>query len=66
MYYSIVPYENLFPPEPNEFDYKEVQHKGNTLQLYKREDKYIIKRVISTDPAAYLNASISPGQEFKF
>ncbi|MCT4687444.1 YlzJ-like family protein [Vallitalea sp.] len=65
MYYSIIPYEELFPTTEDDFKYEEVTYEGNTVQVYKKDDKYIIKRVISTDLKVYLNRELSPGSELK-
>lgn len=65
MFYSIVPYEQLFPTNEDDFKYEEVTFEGNTIQVYKKDDKYIIKRIISTDPKVYLNKELSPGNELK-
>lgn len=65
MFYSIVPYEQLFPTNEDDFKYEEVTYEGNTIQVYRRDDKYIIKRVITTDPKIYLNNKLSPGNELK-
>ncbi|GMQ64535.1 YlzJ-like family protein [Vallitalea maricola] len=65
MYYSIIPYEELFPTTEDDFKYEEVTYEGNTVQVYKKDDKYIIKRVISTDLKVYLNKELSPGSELK-
>ncbi|QUH31837.1 YlzJ-like family protein [Vallitalea guaymasensis] len=65
MYYSIIPYEELFPTTEDDFKYEEVTYEGNTVQVYKKDDKYIVKRVISTDLKVYLNKELSPGSELK-
>lgn len=65
MFYSIVPYEQLFPTSEDDFKYEEVSYQGSTIQVYKRDDKFIIKRVISTDPKVYLNNDLIPGNELK-
>lgn len=65
MYYSLIPYEQLFPTTEDDYKYEEVAFEGNTVQVYKKDDKYIIKRVISTDLKVYLNRELSPGSELK-
>ncbi|GMQ56984.1 hypothetical protein AN1V17_13780 [Vallitalea sediminicola] len=65
MYYSLIPYEQLFPTTEDDYKYEEVSFEGNTVQVYKKDDKYIVKRVISTDLKVYLNKELSPGSELK-
>lgn len=66
MLYTIIPYETIYPMEDNtQFEYEEMEYQGSLLQLYKKDNKYVIRRVISTDPKVYLNNSLSPGNEFK-
>lgn len=65
MFYSIIPYEQLFPSSVDDFKYEEINFQGNTIQVYKKDNKYIIKRVISTDLKVYLNSELSPGNELK-
>ncbi|MCT4597668.1 MAG: YlzJ-like family protein [Vallitalea sp.] len=65
MFYSIIPYEQLFPTSSDDFKYEEISFQGNTIQVYRKDNKYIIKRVISTDLKVYLNSELSPGNELK-
>lgn len=65
MYYSIIPYEQLYPTTEDDYKYEELDYEGNTVQVYKKDDKYIIKRVISTDLKVYLNKELTPGSELK-
>ncbi|QUI23034.1 YlzJ-like family protein [Vallitalea pronyensis] len=65
MFYSIVPYDQLFSTNEEEYKYEEVAHNGLTIQVYRKDDKMIIKRVISTDPKVYLDEKYSPGSELK-
>lgn len=65
MFYSIVPYDQLFPVKDEEYQYEEVSLEGNTIQVYRRDNKMYIKRVISTNPKVYLDAKYSPGNELK-
>lgn len=65
MFYSIIPYEQLFPNSQDDFTYEELNYEGNTIQVYKKDNKYIIKRVISTDLKVFLDGELSPGNELK-
>ncbi|MCT4544150.1 MAG: YlzJ-like family protein [Vallitalea sp.] len=65
MFYSIVPYEQLYPTKEDDFKYEEINYEGNTIQVYRKDDKYIIKRVISTDLSVYLDKHLIPGNELK-
>lgn len=65
MFYSIIPYDELFSTNEEEYKYEEIALDGNTIQVYRKDDKMIIKRVISTDPKVYLDTKYSPGSELK-
>lgn len=64
MIYSIIPNEiifNDFQDEKN-YEYEEIEYKGYLLQVtLDKNNEYKIQRIISTDPYAYLNSEIQPG-----
>lgn len=64
MIYSIIPNEvifNDFQDEKN-YAYEEIEYKGYLLQVsIDKNNGYKIQRIISTDPDAYLNNEIQPG-----
>lgn len=63
MLYSIIPYEVVFGNtqiEPSKFD--EIEYMGEKVQVYSNEKKeYVINRIISTSPKAFLNNNLQPG-----
>ncbi|NLK97003.1 MAG: hypothetical protein GX272_02845 [Epulopiscium sp.] len=66
MIYSIIPEEVIFSDMQNENnsvdEYKEKEYKGYLLQVSLEKDNgFKIQRIISTDPYAYLNSEIQPG-----
>ncbi|WP_341877242.1 YlzJ-like family protein [Defluviitalea saccharophila] len=66
MIYSIIPEEVIFSDMQNENnsvdEYKEIEYKGYLLQVSLEKDNgFKIQRIISTDPYAYLNSEIQPG-----
>ncbi|HHW66888.1 YlzJ-like family protein [Defluviitalea raffinosedens] len=66
MIYSIIPDEVIFSDMEDESkaveEYKEIEYKGYLLQVtLEKNSGYRIQRIISTDPYAYLNSEIQPG-----
>ena len=64
MIYSIIPNEVIFRDfqDDHEFEYEEMEYKGYLLQVrLEQNNGYKIQRIISTDPYAYLNTEIEPG-----
>lgn len=63
MYYSIMPIEDLIDIEEDKklYSYEEYSIKNGVLEVYKAGNDYTVKRIISTDPASYLNNTFQPG-----
>lgn len=66
--HTIVPYEIVF--DTNYYDKDklgvtcEIIYKGQRVEAVScRKNKYVIKRVLSTSPEAYLNPELQPGRE---
>ncbi len=69
--YSIVPREIVFQNsgEENVGKYIEMDYMGEKVQVTPvGNNRYLINRIISTSPKAYLNPKLQPGQyiEAKF
>jgi YlzJ-like protein len=61
--YTMVPQEQVYPADVEEFGGQMmVEHHGVPLLVQKVEDKYRIIRVMSSDPAHYMNSTICPGE----
>jgi C-terminal processing protease CtpA/Prc len=61
--YTTVPQEQIYPVDAAEFSGQMmVEHQGVPLLVQKVDDKYRILRVMSSDPAHYLNGTICPGE----
>ena len=58
--HSIVPANQIFPAEPPKTEL--VNLNGSFLEGIRSKDGLQISRVISTDPAMYLNEKYAPGQ----
>ncbi|TCT15039.1 YlzJ-like protein [Natranaerovirga pectinivora] len=63
MLYTIIPDEDIFKnkEEETEYQYDEFALKNCTLQVCKVGSAYRVDRIISTDPAAYLDKELQPG-----
>jgi hypothetical protein len=62
--YSIIPNEVIFKnmEENDNYNYLEMDYLGERVQVTASLDnKYIIRRIISTSPKAYLNPKLQPG-----
>ncbi|KSU62569.1 ribonuclease [[Bacillus] enclensis] len=61
--YTTVPYEQVYPTDAADFSGQMmVEHQGVPVLVQKVEDKYRVIRVMSSDPAHYMNSSICPGE----
>jgi hypothetical protein len=61
--YTTVPQEQIYPVDASEFSGQMMmEHQGVPLLVQKVDDKYRILRVMSSDPAHYLNGTICPGE----
>lgn len=50
----------------NDITYKELSHKGVRLEVMcTKSNRYIVNRIISTDPKDYLKEEIQPGLEIE-
>lgn len=63
--YTIVPEELIFKQEIEKTELREINYSGAQLLVKLKGDSYEVERVISTDPADFLNNSISPGSIIK-
>ncbi|MFP4698489.1 MAG: YlzJ-like family protein [Eubacteriales bacterium] len=66
MLYTVMPTEIIFQnqeksKDEQQYDYEEVSLKNCTLQLHRGNNGYTVKRIISTDPNAYLDETLEPG-----
>jgi hypothetical protein len=62
--HSIIPNEIIFSNVEKSSDYKyfEMEYLGERVQVIAGIDnKYVINRIISTSPKAYLNPNLQPG-----
>ncbi|MCR8848701.1 YlzJ-like family protein [Rossellomorea sp. SC111] len=61
--YTMVPNDLVFPADGNEFSGQMmINYQGVPLLVQQEENKYRIIRVMSSDPAHYLNDQICPGE----
>jgi hypothetical protein len=61
--YTTVPQELVFPTEQDTFSQQTmVEWQGIPLLVEQSEQQYRVVRVMSSDPAHYLNEQICPGQ----
>jgi hypothetical protein len=61
--YTTVPYELIFPTEQSEFEKQEnLTINGVPMIVEKTEQGKRIIRILSTDPADYLDNDLMPGQ----
>ena len=69
MYYSIIPYEFVLNRSINEIkpdipEFKMIIAGGQKLQARRFENgKYVVERLISSNPKDYLNKKYGPGEE---
>ncbi|HOJ09035.1 MAG TPA: YlzJ-like family protein [Clostridiales bacterium] len=61
--YSIIPLDVVFGNNNEKFgELFEIEYMGEKVQVYSStEDEYVINRVISTSPKAFLRAELQPG-----
>jgi hypothetical protein len=62
--YSIIPAEVVFGDyeRSNENKYIEIDYLGEKVQVTPLENsRYVINRIISTSPRAYINPKLQPG-----
>lgn len=58
--HTIVPPEQIFAAENNlQYEYKRVNN--SLVQGVARDGRFMVERLISTDPSMYLNPRYSPG-----
>ncbi|MCA1059109.1 YlzJ-like family protein [Rossellomorea aquimaris] len=61
--YTVVPNDLVFPTDVNEFSGQMMMdYQGVPLLVQQVENKYRIIRVMSSDPAHYMNDQICPGE----
>lgn len=61
--YTVVPNDLVFPMDGSEFSGQMMMdYQGVPLLVQQEETKYRIIRVMSSDPAHYLNDQICPGE----
>jgi hypothetical protein len=61
--HTTVPQELIFPPEQEAFSQQMVvEWQGIPLLVEQSQQQYRVLRVMSSDPAHYLNDDICPGQ----
>lgn len=65
MLYTIVPEEIIMRNEPDIKKTDTILFDGAIIEGVKNGNIMMITRVISSDPAHYLNSSISPGRYIK-
>jgi hypothetical protein len=66
--YSIIPNEIIFKNTEENFEnnYLEMDYLGERVQVTASVDnKFIINRIISTSPKAYLNPNLQPGSKIE-
>lgn len=61
--YTIVPQEVIFEGMVKDDDttYKQINYMGCEMIVKDSGDKYIVERLLSTDPQDYLNEKFQPG-----
>ena len=58
--YTILPEEMVFPPdEPAETEFHTIR--GRLCECMRAENGYTVRRILSTDPADYLDPAFAPG-----
>ncbi|MGD6965114.1 ribonuclease [Rossellomorea vietnamensis] len=61
--HTTVPQELIFPPEENAFTQQVfMEWQGIPLLVEQTQHQYRVVRVMSSDPAHYLNEQVCPGQ----
>ena len=64
--HSIVPYEIFFANNKECPEMLEVEYEGEKVEVYERSrNEYIINRIISSSPKAFLNKNLQPGTVIK-
>ncbi|RFU67827.1 YlzJ-like family protein [Bacillus sp. V59.32b] len=66
--YTMTPHDQIFPSDEESFSrYVAVNYNGVQLLAEKQENNdYRVDRIISTDPAHYLDETIQPGATIRF
>lgn len=62
--HSIIPNEIIFqqPDGASGYDYREIEYMGEKVQVTPlSNNRYVIQRIISTSPKAFLNPALQPG-----
>ena len=58
--YTPLSHEEIFPPEEDEI--QTIEYQGRTMHVRRNDDgEYQLVRLISTNPADYLNNTFQPG-----
>ena len=65
MIYSIIPYETVMNEEPAAPNSEWVSKNGRFFEVEKLGSEKYISRIVSTNPADYLNPAFAPGVKFK-
>jgi len=60
--YTIMPYEHIYPEDTQASNLELISWNGIPLFAEREENRYKVVRILSTDPAHYLNQQITPGQ----
>ncbi|WP_064093657.1 YlzJ-like family protein [Rossellomorea aquimaris] len=61
--YTTVPYDLIFQSDAKAYNAQMVmEHNGIPLLVQQEENKYRVIRVMSSDPAHFLNDSVCPGE----
>ncbi|MCA1053570.1 YlzJ-like family protein [Rossellomorea aquimaris] len=65
--YTTVPQEQIYPTDASEFTGQMMmEHQGIPMLVQKADDRYRIVRIMSSDPAHYLDGTICPGEYITF
>ncbi len=61
--YTTMPEEQIFPTDPSEYGEQQlIDYQGVPMLVQRVENTYRIVRIMSCDPAHYLNEELCPGQ----
>ncbi|NQD67000.1 ribonuclease [Bacillus haikouensis] len=61
--YTTVPQEQIYPADETEFSGQMmIEHQGIPLLVQQVNNKYRIIRIMSSDPAHYMDGTICPGE----
>ncbi|HHV94917.1 MAG TPA: hypothetical protein GXX37_00350 [Clostridiaceae bacterium] len=64
--YSIIPNEIIFASNKDCPEMLEVEYEGEKVEVYERgRNEYVINRIISSSPKAFLNKNLQPGTVIK-